>query len=66
MSSPAYLARKMYGDTVPGDCTHDDVKKEFSEFFKHYIRNLPKLQEKELAVQEKDVKQFTVSLFQVR
>jgi hypothetical protein len=43
VNSPAYQARKMYGDTVPGDVTHSDVSRDFSDYFKHYSRNLPKL-----------------------
>lgn len=35
-------ARKMYGDTTPGDITHQDVTLEYSGFFKHAFRNLPK------------------------
>lgn len=35
-------ARKMYGDTTPGDITHQDVTLEYSGFFKNAFRSLPK------------------------
>ena len=52
----------MYGDTVPGDITHTDVASKFSEFFKNYIRKLPKDNSN---VRADNVKKLITPLFQV-
>ena len=52
----------MYGDTVPGDIMHTDVASKFSEFFKNYIRKLPKSNPK---VSGDNVKKLITPLFQV-
>ena len=62
IGAPAYQARKMYGDTVPGDITHTDVASKFSEFFKNYIRKLPKSNPN---VSGDNVKKLITPLFQV-
>jgi hypothetical protein len=62
VNSPAYQARKMYGDTVPGDVTHSDVSRDFSDYFKHYSRNLPKLNPN---IPSDRVKKWITPFFQV-
>ena len=62
IGAPAYQARKMYGDTVPGDITHTDVATKFSEFFKNYIRKLP---QNNRSVPAENVKKLITPLFQV-
>ena len=34
-------ARKMYGDSTPGDVTHEQVALEYKTFFKDAFRKLP-------------------------
>ena len=44
----------MYGDTTPGDITHQDVTLEYSGYFKHAFRNMPK------ALQESDMEKYRI------
>lgn len=53
----------MFGDVVPGDITHSDVASKFTEFFKHYIRNLPKTNPE---LPPNQVKEWVTPFFQVR
>ena len=62
IGAPSYQARKLYGDAMPGDITHEDVLKHFSEFFKYYIRNLPK---QNPFISADDVKECITPCFQV-
>ena len=32
----------MYGDVTPGKKTHEDVSGDFDQFFKRWLRHLPK------------------------
>ena len=54
----------MYGDVTPDSVSHKDIKSDFFQFFKHWIRHLPK--ENENIADTKSVQHSLTPLLQVR
>ena len=53
----------MYGDVTPGSMTHEDIRSDYVQFFKHWIRHLPR-ENKDIA-DTNIVQQSLTPLFQV-
>ena len=53
----------MHGDVTPGSMTHEDIKSEYIQFFKYWIRHLPN-KNKNIA-DTNSVQQSLTPLFQV-
>ena len=64
LTAPSYQARKMYGDVTPNCMTHEDIKGDYVQFFKQWIRHLPR-ENKDIA-DTNSVQQSLSPLFQVQ
>lgn len=63
MKSVSRMARKMYGDVVPGELTHADMALQYKNYFKEQHRALPKALP---AVEKYKVWEMTSKIIQVR